>query len=209
MSTPDKKSKADSDDVINITPGGDFAAKSARYSYTDLVSPFQEPEESSKPLVASAHDNIALARKLLALSEEINKVEGIWPFKNPAEKAEESQKKRKEAERAIKEEEERRKREEEESKNKKQIEPGTKGYNNYRHGAAQIMRARQKELKNQYDEFSEKYKAFLDPPAKIYRKYYIFDVKNPKEFQQGRNKPILVEKGPYVYSLVRFNSKFI
>lgn len=40
------------------------------------------------------------------------------------------------------------------------------------------------------------------PPAKIYRKYYLFDVRNPIEVEKGKDKPFLVERGPYVYSEV-------
>ena len=38
-----------------------------------------------------------------------------------------------------------------------------------------------------------------DPPAKIYRKYFLWDVTNPDEVQAGREKPNLVERGPYVF----------
>ena len=40
------------------------------------------------------------------------------------------------------------------------------------------------------------------PPAKLLRKYYFFDVQNPNEFRFGKQKPILVERGPYTYSQV-------
>jgi len=40
---------------------------------------------------------------------------------------------------------------------------------------------------------------WTDPPSKIYRKFYLFDVKNPSEIIKGA-KPFLVEKGPYTYS---------
>ena len=33
----------------------------------------------------------------------------------------------------------------------------------------------------------------------IYRKYYLFSVKNPTEVQKGLEKPQLIEYGPYVY----------
>ena len=49
---------------------------------------------------------------------------------------------------------------------------------------------------------TEHFKAFLDPPATIHRKYYVFDVKNPKEIERGTSKPILTQKGPYVYTMV-------
>ena len=38
---------------------------------------------------------------------------------------------------------------------------------------------------------SPAFKYWLDPPAKVYRKYYLFDVKNSKEIQEGKEKPIL------------------
>ena len=41
------------------------------------------------------------------------------------------------------------------------------------------------------------------PPAKLLRKYYFFDVQNPNEFRFGKQKPILVERGPYTYSQVK------
>ena len=49
---------------------------------------------------------------------------------------------------------------------------------------------------------SSTFKLWSNTPAKIYRKFYIFHVQNPKEVQEGKSKPILVEKGPYVYSEV-------
>jgi len=53
-------------------------------------------------------------------------------------------------------------------------------------------------------------KYWLEPPATVYRKYYLFDVKNPKEIKEGTSKPWLVEKGPYVYSekIEKRNIKF-
>jgi scavenger receptor class B protein 1 len=38
-----------------------------------------------------------------------------------------------------------------------------------------------------------------NPPVFIYRKYYLFSVKNPTEVQKGLEKPHLIEYGPYVY----------
>ncbi|RNA35695.1 lysosome membrane 2-like [Brachionus plicatilis] len=46
---------------------------------------------------------------------------------------------------------------------------------------------------------SSAYKFWSDPPAAIYRKYYLFDVKNPHEIEKGE-KPQLEQKGPYVYT---------
>ncbi|CAF0919380.1 unnamed protein product [Brachionus calyciflorus] len=48
---------------------------------------------------------------------------------------------------------------------------------------------------------SDAYKFWLDPPATIYRKYYLFDVRNPLEVEKGE-KPQLVQMGPYTYSEV-------
>lgn len=47
-------------------------------------------------------------------------------------------------------------------------------------------------------EDSPAYKFWLNPPAKIYRKYYLFNVENPHEIQQG-GKPNLTQRGPYTY----------
>ena len=49
---------------------------------------------------------------------------------------------------------------------------------------------------------SSAYKFWQNPPAKILRKYYLFDVRNPIEVQSGKDKPYLVQRGPYVYSEV-------
>ncbi|CAF0832075.1 unnamed protein product, partial [Brachionus calyciflorus] len=46
---------------------------------------------------------------------------------------------------------------------------------------------------------SNGYKFWLDPPAKIHRKMYLFNITNPKDVQKGR-RPKLVEMGPYTYS---------
>lgn len=46
---------------------------------------------------------------------------------------------------------------------------------------------------------SSAYKFWTEPPATIFRKYYLFDVKNPKEIEKG-DKPLLKQMGPYVYS---------
>ena len=46
---------------------------------------------------------------------------------------------------------------------------------------------------------SEAFAYWKDPPAKITRKYYLFDIKNPNEIQMGTEKPRVVERGPYTY----------
>ncbi len=46
---------------------------------------------------------------------------------------------------------------------------------------------------------STTFNAWLDPPAKIYRKYYIFHVLNADEVVKGKEKPKLLERGPYVF----------
>ena len=47
-------------------------------------------------------------------------------------------------------------------------------------------------------ENSPAYKFWLNPPASIYRKYYLFHVENPSEIEKGET-PILKERGPYTY----------
>lgn len=42
---------------------------------------------------------------------------------------------------------------------------------------------------------SPAFQYWLEPPATVYRKYYLFDVRNPQEIKDGTNKPWLVEKG--------------
>ena len=46
---------------------------------------------------------------------------------------------------------------------------------------------------------SRAYEFWLQPPVKMLRKYYLFDVKNSKEVINGA-KPVLVQYGPYTYS---------
>ena len=48
---------------------------------------------------------------------------------------------------------------------------------------------------------SYRFKMWVDLPVKIYRKYYFFNVENPTEIENGA-KPVLTERGPYVYSQV-------
>ena len=59
--------------------------------------------------------------------------------------------------------------------------------------------------------YSKAFEFWINPPAKIYRKYYLFDIRNPLEVEQGIDKPFLVERGPYVYSEVweKRNIKFL
>jgi hypothetical protein len=40
---------------------------------------------------------------------------------------------------------------------------------------------------------------WMNPPANILRSYYFFDISNQEEFSQGRAKPQLIQRGPYVY----------
>lgn len=43
-------------------------------------------------------------------------------------------------------------------------------------------------------------KQWANPISTVYRKYYFFDMKNSWRFLKGLDKkPILIEKGPYVY----------
>lgn len=42
----------------------------------------------------------------------------------------------------------------------------------------------------------------MNPPATILRKYYFFDIQNPNEFLLGKEKPILVERGPFTYRVI-------
>ncbi|CAF1009200.1 unnamed protein product, partial [Brachionus calyciflorus] len=46
---------------------------------------------------------------------------------------------------------------------------------------------------------SNGYKFWQDPPAKIHRKIYLFNITNPKDIEKGR-RPKLVEMGPYTFS---------
>lgn len=38
----------------------------------------------------------------------------------------------------------------------------------------------------------------MNPPMRLYRSFYFFHVQNPDQFLRGA-KPVLVERGPYVY----------
>lgn len=50
---------------------------------------------------------------------------------------------------------------------------------------------------------SKAYGFWTNPPAKIYRNYYLFSVQNPEEAASGTQKPILLEMGPYTYAEVQ------
>lgn len=47
---------------------------------------------------------------------------------------------------------------------------------------------------------SKAYAFWTNPPAKILREYYIFDVQNPDEVKEGIEKPRVIQRGPYTYS---------
>ncbi|ODM93105.1 Scavenger receptor class B member 1 [Orchesella cincta] len=44
----------------------------------------------------------------------------------------------------------------------------------------------------------ELYSAWIHPPVPVYLKVYLFNISNPKEFQNG-SKPKLLEMGPYIF----------
>ena len=46
---------------------------------------------------------------------------------------------------------------------------------------------------------SDSFQSWISPPAKVYKKYFIFHVENAAEVQSGEQKPKLVQKGPYTY----------
>lgn len=46
---------------------------------------------------------------------------------------------------------------------------------------------------------SKAYGYWANPPAKVIRKYYLFNVTNPIEVEQGTAKPRLTEMGPYCF----------
>ncbi|RNA35694.1 scavenger receptor class B member 1 isoform X1 [Brachionus plicatilis] len=45
---------------------------------------------------------------------------------------------------------------------------------------------------------SSRLKLWASPPVRLYRRYYFFHIQNPDEFLDGA-KPVLIERGPYVY----------
>jgi len=55
---------------------------------------------------------------------------------------------------------------------------------------------------------SKAYGFWVNPPAKIYRNYYLFSVQNPDEAASGTQKPILKEMGPYTFSEVHNQENF-
>jgi len=46
---------------------------------------------------------------------------------------------------------------------------------------------------------SATFSTFVEPPIPVYLKFYMFDIQNPDDVLYYGEKPILVEKGPYVY----------
>ena len=45
---------------------------------------------------------------------------------------------------------------------------------------------------------SSRLELWINTPVEIYRKFYFFNVENPDEVLNG-HKPVLTERGPYVY----------
>ena len=47
--------------------------------------------------------------------------------------------------------------------------------------------------------------------ANVERKYYLFDIQNPDEVISGKEKPRVIEKGPYVYNeiMTKADVKFL
>ena len=43
------------------------------------------------------------------------------------------------------------------------------------------------------------YKAWVETPVPVYTKFYFFDMLNPTELFHNHEKPILEERGPYVF----------
>lgn len=50
---------------------------------------------------------------------------------------------------------------------------------------------------------SSTFSTFVQAPIPVYLKFYMFDVQNPSEVVHYGEKPILVEKGPYVYKEIK------
>jgi hypothetical protein len=46
---------------------------------------------------------------------------------------------------------------------------------------------------------SQAFNFWQNPPAKVVRKYYFFDIQNPEEVIEGKQKPRVIERGPYSY----------
>ena len=53
-------------------------------------------------------------------------------------------------------------------------------------------------------EGTEAFKAWQATPLPVYSKIYFFSILNPEDVVLNHAKPILVEKGPYVFRLVCF-----
>ena len=51
-------------------------------------------------------------------------------------------------------------------------------------------------------EGTEAFKAWQATPLPVYSKIYFFSILNPEDVVVNHAKPILVEKGPYVFRLV-------
>jgi hypothetical protein len=47
---------------------------------------------------------------------------------------------------------------------------------------------------------SAAFEIWRHPPAKMLRKYFVFDVINPAQIESGTAKPKVIQRGPYVYS---------
>lgn len=56
-------------------------------------------------------------------------------------------------------------------------------------------------------EGSNTVKSWANSTSEVYRKFYFFDIQNPKEILKGLEKPRLLERGPYVYREVTKNKK--
>jgi len=56
---------------------------------------------------------------------------------------------------------------------------------------------------------SKAYTFWVNPPARILRKYYLFSIQNPEEASLGVEKPRLIEMGPYTYSEVNNNTRIL
>ena len=49
------------------------------------------------------------------------------------------------------------------------------------------------------------YKAWVETPVPVYTKFYFFDMLNPTELFHKHEKPILEERGPYVFRWAFYN----
>ncbi|ELT89305.1 hypothetical protein CAPTEDRAFT_178424 [Capitella teleta] len=58
-------------------------------------------------------------------------------------------------------------------------------------------------LKNDSDAFH----TWRDPPAKVYMNFYVYDIVNRAEIMKNGSKPVLEQKGPYVYEEIRNKEK--